>query len=270
MMRRILIPTLTICVQAWCESQAAETWVDPAAGIAFVKVAKACFRMGVPAEGFPEAIGTLKARLAAERPEHEVCLDPFWIARTEVTWRQWHAVMGGTATADLENRPVTGVTWQQAREFAASLSAAVPRVTFRLPTEAEWEHACRAGTPAVLRSPYLNELDDVAWYSSPYGSAKPASRITAVQAVATKRANGFGLFDMLGNAWEWVEDGYAEDSYARHSLYNPVVRLKHGNRRVIRGGGIRTDRGMVRCETRGWMPAEITDATLGFRLVRNH
>jgi formylglycine-generating enzyme required for sulfatase activity len=267
-MRKILTLLLGCGLLAAQAARAAEIWVDPVAGIEFVQVAKACYRMGLPAGAFPEAIGTLKDRLVTEQPHHEVCLDAFWIARTELTWRQWHAVMGGDVPTAATDRPVAGVTWHQARDFAARLSAAVPGDTFRLPTEAEWEYACRAGAPAAARFPYQNELDDKAWYSSPYNPQRFAHRITESQPVGTKRANKLGLHDMLGNVWEWVEDDYAENAYFRHTLYNPVIRIDAAHRRVIRGGGLRTDRYMLRCETRGWMPADITEATLGFRLVR--
>jgi len=81
-----------------------------------------------------------------------------------------------------------------------------------------------------------------------------------------KAANAWGLHDMLGNAWEWVADGYQADAYTRHALFNPLHVVSDG-RRVIRGGSIRTSGWMLRCERRGWLPASDRMDTVGLRLA---
>lgn len=245
-----------------------ETWVEPRTGMEFVRIAKACFKMGLPSGALPDETGIVRQRLEAEMPQHEVCLDEYWIGRHEVTEAAWWTVMeGGDAEARQSRLPMTGIDWSQAREFARRLSSLSVPARFRLPTEAEWEHACRAGGPPVTkRVLYGPELSPFAWHSAAYLDTAHGARIQVVQPVGVKAPNAFGLHDVLGNAWEWVEDSYDRRGYARHGLYNPVVE-QEGTPRVIRGGGIRSSRLIVRCESRGWMPADQTETTLGFRLV---
>jgi len=134
-----------------------------------------------------------------ELPRHEVTVAPFYMALTETTQAQFEAVMSLNPSASKGHlRPVEMVSWQDAVEFCAALSAITHR-TFRLPSETEWEHACRAGSPW----PYYygqdsRRADDHAW------SARNA--VYGVQEVGLKIPNRFGLYDMLGNIWEWVAD----------------------------------------------------------------
>lgn len=248
---------------------AAETWREPNTGMEFVAIAKGCFQMGLPDKAFlSEGGGLFMKRLRTEMPQHEVCLDAFWLGRYEVQESEWQKVMGPRPQAGPPNAPVTGVTWEEAQAFARLLNElSGGSAFFRLPTEAQWEHACRANAPALsVTLPEYDELTDRAWFSSPL---KPNSgdRLRAVQPVGRKAANAFGLHDMLGNVWEWAQDDYRPDAYAQHSLFNPVV-ADAQKTRVIRGGGLRTDRRMIRCETRGWLPTQDTQDTVGLRLVR--
>jgi formylglycine-generating enzyme required for sulfatase activity len=265
-----ILKSLAMAVVAFCTpaSAAPETWVEPRSGMEFVRIAKACFQMGLAADALREETGIFRTRLETERPAHEVCLDEFWIGRFEVKVTEWHAIMGGTVPpAPPAATPAIGVTWDQAQAFARRLTEQAAGPRFRLPTEAEWEHACRAGKPSqTVRIPYLKELDPLAWYSSSHGLGGHGARVLVPQPVGGKRPNAFGLHDILGNAWEWVADSYVPQGYRLHSLYNPQVE-QAGAPRVIRGGGIRSDRSIVRCEMRGWMPAEQTEPTLGLRLV---
>ena len=130
---------------------------------------------------------------------------------------------------------------------------------FRLPTEAEWEYACRADSK-VLQSqkPDAEELNKAAWYQ--YRQPKPTR-------VGSLEANAFGLHDMLGNVWEWVGDSYLADGYTRHPLYNPRIET-NAPQRVIRGGSMRTELEQTRCTKRGHYPADESLDTIGFRLVR--
>ena len=260
--------SLLLCLAAM-SVLAAETWQEPVTGMEFVSLPKSCFKMGVPADAFPDEKGNYfyNRRIKLEKPQHEVCLDAFWIGRYEVKSSEWHKVMGeGAAPGELD-KPMTGITREQASEFARRLTeASGGGVRFRLPTEAEWEYACRAGAPATLSVPYYSDLDDKAWYASPYGK-QDGTRLSVVQQVGLKKPNAFGLHDMLGNAWEWVQDAYLPDAYARHALYNPVV-VGQDENHTIRGGGVRSGRAMIRCETRAWLPRDETQDTVGLRLVR--
>ena len=249
-------------------SQAAEVWVDPNTGMEFVAIPKGCFQMGLPETAFANEEGaSFQQRVRAEMPQHEVCIDAFWMGRFEVKVAEWQKVMGQQPSSEAANAPVSGVRWEDADAFARRLTElAGGSARFRLPTEAEWEYACRAGTPAVTQIPGRDDLNDRAWFSSPYAMSA-GERLKSVQPVGQKAPNAFGLNDMLGNVWEWVQDTYRPDAYAHHTLYNPVVTGPEQTQ-VIRGGGLRTDRRMTRCEARAWMPTQETQDTIGLRLVR--
>jgi formylglycine-generating enzyme required for sulfatase activity len=247
---------------------AAETWREPNTGMEFVQIPKGCFQMGLPANAFADDETALfLQRIRTEMPQHEVCVDEFWLGRYEVRASEWQKIMGQRDSSNPANAPVAGITWEEANAFArrlTELSGGSERL--RLPTEAEWEYSCRAGSPAITRTLGRDVLNEKAWFSSPY-LLTGGERLKTIQPVGQKAVNAFGLYDMLGNVWEWVQDNYRSDAYAKHSLYNPVITGPE-KIRVIRGGGLRTDRRMTRCETRGWMPAQETQDTIGLRLVR--
>jgi|GEM_PF-3063902 len=243
------------------------TWTEPLTGAEFVLLPKTCFQMGSAELIDPpwdSAWGRLgyKGKLAEnERPKHEVCVDRFWMAKREVTEGDWHKVMGGDAPKGSERRAKVNVTWNEANEFAARLSAqSGGKIRLRLPTEAEWEYACRAGdkSEGVLEP---QELNAIAW------SGESINRRYEASDTGMLAPNAFGLYDMLGNAWEWTQDSYQPDSYARHTLYNPKVQVE-GKPRVIRGGSYRTEHYQVRCTMRSRYESGRTMDTIGMRLVR--
>jgi len=248
---------------------AAETWREPATGMEFVSIPKGCFMMGVPDDAFRADDANVHQRAReTEMPEHEVCVDQFWLGRFEVRLSDWQKVMGKGRAGARPDAPAAGITWEEANAFVRRLSTlAGTSGRFRLPTEAEWEYACRAGEKARTRIPYNDDLNDKAWYSSPYDADFSGVRIRELQPVGKKQANAFGLHDMLGNVWEWVQDSWRQDAYTQHTLYNPVV-TGSPERYVIRGGSLHTDRRMTRCEVRGWLPAISDHATVGLRVVR--
>lgn len=241
------------------------TWTEPVTGAEFVALPKACFQMGAASAIEPpwdsnwERVG-YKGRVAEDEvPKHEACVGPFWIAKMEVSEADWHRVMGGAAPEGAGRRAKVNLTWAQAREFAAALGAA-SKARLRLPTEAEWEYACRAGEQRDSAFE-LDELDPRAWSVANFKRAYQVSETGLLQ------ANGFGLHDMLGNAWEWTADSYQADGYARHALYHPQVE-REGAPRVMRGGSFRTEQAQVRCSMRGrYDPAQTMDS-IGMRLVR--
>lgn len=251
-------------------AQLFRSWTEPVTGIVFVALPKGCFKMGAaklidpPSNSNWERIG-YKGKLAQdEMPRHEVCVDAFWMAKTEVSEGDWDKVMGGAAPGGAGRRAKVGVTWLQAQQFAQRLSAqSAGKLHFRLPTEAEWEYACRAGSAehpdAQLEQP--GQLAERAWYGNSPRRSYEASEVGLLQ------ANPFGLHDMLGNAWEWTQDSYRSAAYARHALYNPKVEAV-GAPRVIRGGSFRTEFAQTRCAVRGhYEPAHTLDI-IGMRLVR--
>jgi formylglycine-generating enzyme required for sulfatase activity len=160
-----------------------------------------------------------------ERPAHQVRITKaFEMGNYEVTQAQWEAVMGNNPShfkgAD---RPVDSVSWEDAQEFLSKLNARNDDYRYRLPTEAEWEFAARAGTTADN----AGHLDSVAWYSSNSGGQ--------THSVGEKQANGWGLYDMLGNVGEWCQDWYDENYYRNSPAVDPRG-PSSGSLRVLRGG----------------------------------
>ncbi|MDR2578547.1 MAG: formylglycine-generating enzyme family protein [Chitinispirillales bacterium] len=147
-----------------------------------------------------------------------------------------------------ENLPVVCVTWQQARAYCAS-------VGMRLPTEAEWEYAALGGARMVKYS-WGND--------APSGSRCALSRLHPVGSFAP---NGYGLYDMTGNAWEWTADFYAADHYETSESVNPRG-PSAGYYRVIRGGGWYSGPSELRIQNRHWFSAPSAEVSVGFRCVK--
>ncbi len=180
----------------------------------------------------------------------------YWMGRTEVTQGQWKAVMGDNPShfSGDDNRPVGRVSWDDCQEFCRKLSERC-RGTYRLPTEAEWEYACRAGSTG----PYAGtgRLDDMAWHSGNSGS-KP-------QPVALLIRNDWGLHDMHGNVSEWCYDRYLEDYHKAPSAGIDPTGPETGSNRVLRGGSYYFSRG--RSADRGSAPPETKADNIGLRVV---
>jgi formylglycine-generating enzyme required for sulfatase activity len=172
-----------------------------------------------------------------ETPQHRVSVPAFQMGKTEVTLKQFKQFIAATGRAALMNTlfkdtnrfgddaPVVMVSWNDAQDFIAWLNKSQGG-GYRLPSEAEWEYACRAGG----RSPYCGGANAVysAWYSGNSDNHQ--------QAVAKKQANAYGLYDMSGNAWEWVQDCW-HDSYVAAPDHGESWSTQcHANERVRRGG----------------------------------
>jgi formylglycine-generating enzyme required for sulfatase activity len=159
-----------------------------------------------------------------QRPVHPVTISQaFYISRHEVTQVQWQSVMGTNPSYFKgDTRPVDSVTWHEAQDFIRKLNELNDGFRYRLPTEAEWEYACRAGTTGD----YPGDLDAMAWYTG-----------RKTQPVGQKQPNAFGLYDMQGNVWEWCQDWY-HDSYVGAPM-NGSAWEDGGKRitRIMRGGG---------------------------------
>jgi len=194
-----------------------------------------------------------------EKPKHEVAITRgFYIGKYEVTQAQYEAVMGANPSKWKEpNRPVEQVTWHKAAEFCR-LATERTRRRFRLPTEAEWEFACRAGsTGRYCFGSDETGLGDYAWCrSNSGGQTHPVGR---------KKPNAWGLYDVHGNVWEWVADWYAADYYANSPRENPAG-PDAGNRRPCRGGSS-LDRNAWRSAFRALLPPSQRKHNHGFRAV---
>lgn len=179
----------------------------------------------------------------------------FKIGAMEVTQRQWMATMDGGNPSKFKgpDLPVTGVTWADAVKFCARLSQADGR-KYRLPTEAEWERACRAGAD----SPYGGgSIDEVGWHAGNSGEV--------AHAIGGKKANGWGLYDMHGNAMEWCSDWYQE-RLGRAMAVDPVGPEK-GEARVARGGSFRHHSRAARAAARHAITPSYQYSHVGFRVV---
>jgi formylglycine-generating enzyme required for sulfatase activity len=236
-----------------------------------------------------------------EKPQHKVRLDAFWMQGHEVTWDAYLLFMfadqakeslAPDALVDALSRPTApfvemsfgrgsvgfpaiSMTQHAANKFAEWLSAKTGEF-YRLPTEAEWEYACKAGTATGIGS---GPLGDYAWFAA--NSAQPPFTKGTYHKVGTKKPNAWGLYDMLGNVMEWTLDQYAP--YTAADAVNPWVKSTAPYPHAVRGGSWSDDEAHVSCTVR--MPSDLswkkedpqlpksiwymTDAQfLGFRLVR--
>jgi formylglycine-generating enzyme required for sulfatase activity len=201
-------------------------------------------------------------READEGPQHQVSISSFYIGKYEVTQAQWRAVAKlPKVEIDLkpdpssfkgDTLPVETINWLEAVEFCQRLSKASGK-TYRLPTEAEWEYACRAGTTG----PYAGDLNSMGWIGNPNDKTHP---------VGAKQPNALQLFDMHGNVWEWCADWYAADYYRQSPGENPPGPAA-GGERVIRGGSYFHFGAFARSANRQGYKPESPNRDLGFRLV---
>ncbi len=195
-----------------------------------------------------------------ERPVHEVCVGPFYLGRYEVTQKQWVEIMGNNPSKfQGEDRPVDRVSWLDARDFVKRLNERESDVLYRLPTEAEWEYAARAGTTTEY---YWGDTvdNDYVWY---YGTSE-----FQTHPVGTKKANPFGLFDMLGNVWEWTSDWFAADYYQKSPKMNPPG-PETGKFKVRRGGSSANLISHIRSATRYRGKLDRRHHILGLRVARS-
>jgi formylglycine-generating enzyme required for sulfatase activity len=194
---------------------------------------------------------------------HEVTLTkPFYMGVYEVTNAQWKRVMGSEPSNwKDDDRPVEQVSWDDANEFCRRLSALPEEKragrVYRLPTEAEWEYACRAGTTTKWSfGDDESGLGDYAWFGGNSGSQ--------THPVGKKKPNAWGLFDMHGNVWEWCSDWSGD--YAKGAVTDPQG-PSGGSLRVNRGGSWRRTAGNCRSAFRGRYAPSLRFVSLGFRLA---
>jgi formylglycine-generating enzyme required for sulfatase activity len=223
---------------------------NPKDGLKYVWIPPGTFTMGC-SPGDNECGGD-------EKPAHQVTITKgFWIGQTPVTvgaYRRFagttgrsmpEAPHGNTGWAN-ENMPIVNVTWDDGTAFCGWADG-------RLPTEAEWEYAARAGSTAAR----YGAIGEVAWYNGGIGGFQPHE-------VAQKRANGLGLYDMLGNVWEWVNDWYDPNYYHDKPAQDPTGPAS-GRIRVIRGGSWFDYASVVRVSLRRAVPPTFSHYTYGFR-----
>lgn len=204
-----------------------------------------------------------------EMPQHTVEItNEFWLQRTEVTQATWLKVMENKPGPkenwqhkDWRKLPVVSVSWNMAQRFVEELNKMDKAATYRLPTEAEWEYAARAGASTVRPYP-VSQLNEYAWFIH--------SSDDVVHPVATRKPNAWGLYDTLGNVWEWVSDHYAPDTYQKgmqKGMNVDPAGPKQGKSRVRRGGSYHCPLYQTRPGYRSANPANTQYSVIGFRVI---
>lgn len=259
---------------------AQETIYTNQLGMRFVLISSGSFLMGSPESE--------KGRQWNE-PLHRVTISKsFYMGETEVTQGQWEKLVGfnPSSFSNLgKNYPVETISWNECMEFIRVLNEWEKTSKYRLPTEAEWEYACRAGAASAFTSGPIttfscNEPEpaivEMAWYCYNSGLANP-SRDFKPHPVKTKLPNAWGLYDMHGNVQEWILDsckwrniwkakvGAVTDTY-KDNIIDPLSKI--GNHRIIRGGGWYQTSKYQRCAYRSYYKPGVRRNSLGFRIVR--
>jgi len=233
-----------------------EAWTLPELEMKMVWIKDGTFIMGSP---------MLEGGRDNDEQQHEVTLTKgYWMGQCEVTQAEYKGVRGANQSRFRgANLPVEKVTWDEAVAFCRELTelgreaGSLPEgYVYRLPTEAEWEYACRAGTTG----PYADgQLAELGWYGGNSGSQ--------THEVGQKRANAWGLYDMHGNVYEWCRDLYGKREYRRGPVRDPLARANGTGRRVLRGGSWYSPTYACRSADRRWnLPME-RYPYYGFRAV---
>jgi formylglycine-generating enzyme required for sulfatase activity len=240
----VSLAAAALALRSWSQELPAR-WLEPATQMEFVLLAPGDFVAGSPSTevGHQQDEVLYPVRIAR----------PLYMGTHEVTRAQWAAVMhpGSPIAATDANLPVVDVTWHEARQFLDRLNQGQPW-RLRLPSEVEWEYACRAGTTTAFHTGASLSTDEANYNGAATtpGSTGGENR-QHVTPVGSFPPNGWGLFDLHGNVWEWTNDAYDE------------------TRKVIRGGSWRVNAESARCALRYAHEPQARDDSIGFRLVRD-
>src|SRR6266849_11171031 len=230
-------------------------------GMEFVMVPPGEFQMGCSEGAKPNECSK------DEEPRHRVRITKaFEIGKTEVTEKQWQAVMGSNPSAHKgDTLPVEQVSFQDVQALLGKLNARNDGFLYRLPTEAEWEYAARAGTADQFAG---------AQVANSLGRRSPADdwaryNVAQTQPVANKKPNAWGLYDMRGNVAEWVQDWYDSKYYSKSPMPDPKGPDSSDGGRGVRGGTFHDDGPwLTRVSLRMHFPEDYQHFDLGFRVVR--
>ena len=233
-------------VEIWKSEDRKHSLNGPAMGMKFVRIPGGTFVMGSN-DGDND-----------EEPVYQVTIRSFQMMTTEVTQVMWKAVMSNNpSNFKGDNLPVEKVSWNDCQDFIRKLNQRDTGKNYRLPTEAEWEYACRAGTTTRFYSGnHYSYLNRVGWYNGNSGKK--------THPVGEKQPNAWGLYDMHGNVWEWCQDW--SGSYPSGSAWG----LSTGSERVCRGGSWNHAVDDNRSANRGYYDPSYLANTLGFRLARSN
>ena len=225
-----------------------------------VKIPGGEFIMGSPTEE--------EGREATEGPQHQVIVKPFFMGKFAVTQAQYQEIMGNNPSRlKREKHPVDSVNWNNAIEFCQKLTKKTGR-TYRLPSEAEWEYACRTRTSTPFHFGQTI-ITDLANYngSSTYADAPKGVYRNQTTEVGIFPSNAFGLYDMHGNVWEWCEDTRHNNYIGAPTDSSAWVDNNNQNQRVLRGGSWSNDPTFCRSAYRGFNKPDLISSGTGFRVV---
>jgi len=226
--------------------------VTNSVGIELIPIPGGSFTMG----------GNPDDHIADELPPHKVQVSPFYLGKYEVTQAQWQRVMGyNPSSYKHPQRPVDQVTWIEVQSFIEKLNRMEGTSLYRLPTEAEWEYAARAGTTGKWTfGDDPSQLDRYAWVGQ--------KGDIGTQLVGGRAPNPWGLFDMYGNVWEWVQDCW-HDNYDKAPNEAYIWSGGDCSRRMLRGGAWNSPANYARSAVRGSYSPQLNDPENGFRLARS-
>jgi sulfatase modifying factor 1 len=273
MFAKVVLTVLGLCLIVSPALVRAEVpFTDSVTGMAFVPVKGGCYEMG-------DSVGEGESN---ERPVHEVCVGDFLIGKFEVTNEQFRKFRAGHNSGTYEGiqlnddkQPAVNVSWEDAVAFAKWLSEKTGQI-YRLPTEAEWEYAARGGTKTSRF--WGNNPDEACTYANVADISSKSrwktwkahycdDKFVVSAPVGSFKPNAYGLYDMLGNVWEWTEDVFDSAAYTKLPRNNPVFGGE-GEYRVMRGGGWSNGPLGVRTSNRVGLTPTFGHHGLGFRLVR--
>ena len=233
-------------------------WQEKKTGMEFVKIPEGCFQRGSP--------GSEEGSQENERPRKKICLSAFYMGRYEVTQDEYRRITGKSPSkfGDGSRWPVEQVSYEDTKEFLRLLNAGGRSKNgklFRLPTEAEWEYAARAGSEGACA--FGQKITErMANFNSP---GKRLAQRRPLQ-VGSYPANAFGLYDMHGNLWEWCSDYFSPHYYRSSPQKNPPGPVQ-GEGHIARGGSWSSRADSLRSARRFWFAPETRSASLGFRVV---
>ena len=279
----LFIPVLAIIFNLFCftgKNVSANQTFTNKLGMKFILVKSGSFLMGSPESE--------KGRNWNEKRHKVIISKNFFIQETEVTQGQWKKLVGFNPSSFKKygpDYPVDTVSWNQCREFIKVLNKWEGTNKYRLPTEAEWEYACRAGSTTAFADGPITEfscitpdpaLNAIGWYCANSGLKNPPGDFRP-HPVKTKKPNAWGIYDMSGNVEEWCLDsckwrnawtgkiGVITDTY-KNNIIDPLS--KTGTRRIIRGGSWNESAKYCRSAYRGYYKPVAKRNSLGFRILR--
>lgn len=236
------------CGKTYAEPAAGTVWTEPSTRMEFVWVPTGCFNMG-SRDGYDN-----------EKPVHKVCIKGFWMAKYEVTQAQYQQVMGGNPSYFKgPNNPVDQVTVEDAANFIEEMGNSTG-TKVKLPSEAEWEYACRAGGAHEKFCGSGASPDRLAWYKNNSGST--------THPVGQLAANDWGLYDMSGNVSEWTRDCGHENYLDAPADDSEWKNFRDCSRRAFRGGSDNIGSSGLRAARRGIIDIDGRSVDFGFRVAR--